>query len=66
MKKRILELLKNSGISILDYKDIEKYLNELEDDSLFLNALEYNGVDNWEWYDDAVDDYNKWREENER
>lgn len=41
-------------------------INELEqiyDNNLFFNALECNGVDNWEWYDEAVHDYNKWREE---
>lgn len=26
-------------------------------DSLKLNCLENAGVDNWEWYDDVMDDY---------
>ncbi len=40
-----------------------EYLDELEDDSLFLNALQSAGVDNWEWYDEAQEQYEKWKEE---
>ena len=30
---------------------------ELIDDSLFLNCLRNNGVDNWDWYSEAVEEY---------
>lgn len=41
-----------------DFKIIpsEEY-EELCDDSLFLNCLRNNGVDNWEWYSEAVEEY---------
>lgn len=29
-------------------------------------ALECNGVDNWEWYDEVARDYNERREENDK
>ena len=32
---------------------------ELLDDSLFLNCLRNNGVDNWDWYDEAISYYQK-------
>lgn len=47
----------------------QKLINELEiiyDNDLFLNALECNGVDNWEWYDEVAREYNEWREENDK
>ena len=34
----------------------EEY-EEMYDDSLFLNCLRNNGVDNWEWYSEAVEEY---------
>lgn len=34
----------------------EEY-EQLLDDSLFLNCLRNNGVDNWDWYDEAVEEY---------
>ena len=34
----------------------EEY-EEMCDDSLFLNCLRNNGVDNWEWYSEAVEEY---------
>lgn len=40
-------------------------LDSLYDDNLFLRALESNGVDNWEWYNEAVHKYNEWREEDD-
>lgn len=40
-------------------------LDSLYDDNLFLRALESNGVDNWEWYGEAVHKYNEWREEDD-
>ena len=38
-------------------------IDSLYDDNLFLRALESNGVDNWEWYGEAIHMYNEWREE---
>lgn len=35
----------------------KKEYEELLDDSLFLNCLRNNGVDNWDWYDEAVEEY---------
>lgn len=29
----------------------------LKRDQLFLHCLESNGVDNWDWYDEAVREY---------
>lgn len=37
-------------------------LDSLYDDNLFLRALESSGVDNWEWYGEAIHMYNEWRE----
>ncbi|MBU2061727.1 MAG: hypothetical protein KKH44_07770 [Bacteroidetes bacterium] len=34
-------------------------LQELEDAEAKLSALECGGVDNWEWYDQAMEQYNK-------
>jgi hypothetical protein len=33
----------------------KKYLEELERDSKILGALYAGGVDNWEWYGDALE-----------
>lgn len=41
-------------ITVLD----EEY-EQLRKDSYFLNCLRAAGVDNWEWYGDAVEEYNK-------
>lgn len=41
------------------------YLRNLRDNSLFLDALINSGVNNWEWYDDAVDLYNEYKEAEE-
>lgn len=35
----------------------EEY-EKLKDRDLFLSALEYNGVDNWMYYEYALDDFN--------
>lgn len=36
-----------------------KEYRQLRNDSLFLSILQDYGVDNWEWYDDAVDEYKR-------
>lgn len=66
MKEKIIELLEQTSASELDKREILNYIQELEDDSLMLSALQANGVDNWIWYGDAMDDdYYKWKEEEE-
>lgn len=37
------------------------YLDKLEDRDLFLCALQNSGVDNWEWYGEAQDLYEKYQ-----
>lgn len=37
----------------------KKLYDQLMDDSLFLNCLQNAGVDNWDWYDEAVEEYQK-------
>ena len=37
------------------------YLDELEDSNLFLCALQNSGVDNWEWYGEAQDLYEQYK-----
>lgn len=37
----------------------KKLYEELIDDALFLDCLRAGGVDNWEWYDEAVVMYNE-------
>lgn len=39
------------------------YFDELFDDSLFLNALRNNGVDNWEGYEEAQEEYASYNDE---
>ena len=43
-----------------------KRLKELEDMEAKLDALEAGGVDNWEWYDSSMEDYNKEKEQEEK
>lgn len=58
--QKILDLI--STCNEEEAKELKSYLDMLEDDSLFLNTLESNGVDNWEWYDEAVEEYNQYKE----
>ena len=46
-------IVESEGFMVVKTDDYE----ELLDDSLFLNCLQNNGVDNWEWYDEAVTEY---------
>lgn len=48
-------IVESKGFKVVDSDEYE----ELLDDSLFLNCLRNNGVDNWDWYDEAVLDYQK-------
>ena len=43
---------KEKVLSIEEFEDLDKR-------SLFLDALIMSGVDNWEWYGEAVDVYEK-------
>ena len=44
-------------------ENLVEELDRLYHDALLLYALDTNGVINWEWYDKAVSDCEKWREE---
>lgn len=63
MIEKIMELLKQTSASTLDKKEILDYIIGLEDDRLMLLALQANGVDNWTWYDAAINTYYGWKEE---
>jgi len=43
--------------------ELFKYLDNLEDDELFLKALQNEGVDNWEGYEAAQERYKEYKEE---
>ena len=65
MINKIMNFIEQSNASVIDKQEILNYLKELEDDSLMYHALAMNGVDNWTWWDEAVEDYNKMKEEEE-
>ena len=65
MINKIMNFIEQSNASAIDKQEILNYLKELEDDSLMYHALEMNGVNNWTWWDEAVEDYNKMKEEEE-
>lgn len=65
MINKIMNFIEQSNASVIDKQEILNYLKELEDDSLMYHALEMNGVDNWTWWNEAVEDYNKMKEEEE-
>ena len=44
--------------------ELLKYLDELQDDSLRLLAFINSGIDNWEYYDEAIDLYEEYKEDN--
>ena len=46
-------IVEGEGFKVVESDEYE----ELLDDSLFLNCLQNNGVDNWDWYDEAVAEY---------
>lgn len=46
-------IVESEGFKVVDSEEYE----ELLDDSLFLNCLRNNGVDNWDWYGEAVAEY---------
>lgn len=46
-------IVESEGFKVVDSEEYE----ELSDDSLFLNCLQNNGVDNWDWYSEAVTEY---------
>ena len=52
-------IVESEGFKVVDSDEYE----ELLDDSLFLSCLRNGGVDNWDWYDEAVADYHKIRSE---
>jgi len=40
----------------------ETELNDLLKDQMKLEALEQTGVDNWDWYDEAMKLFREWNE----
>ena len=46
-------IVESAGFKVVDAEEYE----ELCDDHLFLNCLRNNGVDNWDWYSEAVEEY---------
>ena len=46
-------IVESEGFKVVESDEYE----ELLDDSLFLNCLQNNGVDNWDWYSEAVEEY---------
>lgn len=65
MIERIMELLEQTDASELECMEIQAYIEQLEYDSLFLEALEQEGVDDWEGYSDAYNLFEQWQEEEE-
>lgn len=59
---RIVKLI-NNNCKPEEAVELEEYLEELSDDSLKLSALMAAGIDNWEWYDEAMRIYNEWKDE---
>ena len=46
-------IVESEGFKVVESDEFE----ELCDDFLFLNCLRNNGVDNWDWYSEAVEEY---------
>lgn len=63
MIERIMELLEQTDASSLECMEIQAYLEQLDYDSLFLEALQQAGVDNWEWYDEACNLFEEWQQD---
>ena len=61
---RIVKLI-NNNYRPEEAVELEEYLEELLDDSLKLDALIAAGIDNWEWYSEAMNIYNEWKKEEE-
>lgn len=61
---KISSLICFSDYDVGEQDEMLEYLHALEDDSMLLQALINSGVDNWEWYDQAIDLYNEYKEEN--
>ena len=59
---KIVKLI-NNNCKPEEAVELEEYLEELSDDSLKLNAFMAAGVDNWEYYDGAMNIYNGWKDE---
>ena len=51
----------NNTVTISD-----KWFDELFNDSLFLNALRNNGVDNWDGYGEAWQEYDSYNKEDDK
>ena len=62
---RITSLICFSDYDSDQQDEMLEYIQMLEDNSLFLRALINSGVDNWEYYDEAVELYNNCKEAEE-
>ncbi len=58
-------IIKNSEFTNEEKMIILDYIEELEDRDKKLSALEQGGVDNWEWYEESLQDYYFEEEEEE-
>lgn len=58
-------IIKNSEFTNEEKMIILDYIEELKDRDKKLSALEQGGVDNWEWYEESLQDYYFEEEEEE-
>ena len=58
-------IIKNSELTDKEKVVILDYIEELEDRDKKLSALEQGGVNNWEWYEESLQDYYFEEEEEE-
>lgn len=65
MIEKIMKLLEQTNASMIDKLDIQRYLTQMDNDSLFLAALEDTGVSEWSGYINACNYYNKLLKEGE-
>ena len=64
VKVEIADVLKQFIDNQEEYTIVKKSdYEDLLDNQLFLNCLESSGVDNWEWYDKAMNEYHLQKEE---
>lgn len=42
---------------------VPQHIRELIEEALLYRALECGGVDNWEWYEDSIENYDSFIEE---
>ena len=65
MIEKIMKLLEQTNASMIEKLDIQTYLRQIDNDSLFLAALEDTGVSEWSGYINACNHYNELLKEGE-